>query len=109
MSALTNNQILLNECIKQEYEESTGYLNENLYFEHFAASQILKNYNLSDEEIDNGNSGGANDGGCDNLYVFVNEELITEDIVENISVQRGSTINFIIIQSKKNVHLVKKL
>ncbi len=101
MSALTNNQILLNECIKQEYEESTGYLNENLYFEHFAASQILKNYNLSDEEIDNGNSGGANDGGCDNLYVFVNEELITEDIVENISVQRGSTINFIIIQSKK--------
>lgn len=97
----TNNQILLNECIKQEYEESTGYSNENLFFEHFAASQILKNYNLSDEEIDNGNSGGANDGGCDNLYVFVNEELMTEDIVENIFGARGSTVDFIIIQSKK--------
>lgn len=101
MPTLTNNQILLNECIKQEYEESMGYSNENSYFEHFAASQILKNYNLSDEEIDHGNSGGANDGGCDNLYVFVNEELMTEDVVENISGARGSNVDFIIIQSKK--------
>ncbi len=67
---LTNNQILLRECFKQEFEESSGYNDINTYFEHFAASQVLKDFNLSDEEIDSGNSGGSNDGGCDNLYIF---------------------------------------
>ena len=66
----TNNQILLEECIKQEFEESSGYKDISTYFEHFAASQVLKNFDLSDEQIDNGNSGGGSDGGCDNLYFF---------------------------------------
>lgn len=34
---LTNNQILLKECISQEYNESNGYKDANSYFEHFAA------------------------------------------------------------------------
>lgn len=67
---LTNNQILLKECIKQEFDESSGYNDISTYFEHFAASQVLKDFNLSDEEIDSGNSGGSKDGGCDNLYIF---------------------------------------
>ena len=36
----TNNQILLEECIKQEFEESSGYKDISTYFEHFAASQV---------------------------------------------------------------------
>lgn len=98
---MNNNQILLNECIKQEFEESTGYQDLNKYFEYFAAVQVLKRYNLSDEEIDNGNSGGSNDGGCDNLYIFLNDELVTEDLLNDLSVVRGSTLDFVIIQSKK--------
>ena len=100
MAQLTNNQLLLKECIKQEYEESAGYSDINNYFEHFAASQVLKNFNLSDEEIDNGNSGGGNDGGCDNLYVFVNGELLTVDQIETLSVSRGAYLDFYILQSK---------
>lgn len=38
---LTNNQILLKECIKQEFDESSGYNDISTYFEHFAASQVL--------------------------------------------------------------------
>ena len=100
MAQLTNNQLLLKECIKQEYEESAGYSDINNYFEHFAASQVLKNFNLSDEEIDNGNSGGGNDGGCDNLYVFVNGELLTVDQIETLNVSRGAYLDFYILQSK---------
>ena len=48
---MTNNQVLLRECIKQEFSEATIYANESVYFEHFAASQVLKDYNLSDDEI----------------------------------------------------------
>lgn len=99
-SQLTNNQLLLKECIKQEYEDATGYSDMNNYFEHFAASQVLKDFNLSDEEIDNGNSGGGNDGGCDNLYVFLNDELITADQIENLNAARGSYLDFYILQAK---------
>ena len=97
---LTNNQILLKECFKQEFEESSGYNDINIYFEHFAASQVLKDFNLSDEEIDSGNSGGGNDGGCDNLYIFLNGELVTADQIEGLNATKGSYLDFFILQSK---------
>lgn len=31
-SQLTNNQLLLKECIKQEYEDATGYSDMNNYW-----------------------------------------------------------------------------
>ncbi|MCT7767720.1 MAG: AIPR family protein [Lactobacillus iners] len=97
---LTNNQILLKECIKQEFDESSGYNDLSTYFEHFAASQVLKDFNLSDEEIDSGNSGGSKDGGCDNLYIFLNGELITADQVDGLNATKGSYLDFFILQSK---------
>jgi abortive infection phage resistance protein abiU len=100
-SQSTNNQILLDECIKQEFDESSGYNDISTYFEHFAASQVLKNFDLSDEQIDNGNSGGGNDGGCDNLYIFLNDELVTFDQIDELNATRGSYLDFFILQSKK--------
>lgn len=97
---LTNNQILLKECITQEFKESSEFNDLNTYFEHFAASQVLKDFNLSDEEIDSGNSGGGNDGGCDNLYIFLNGELVTADQIEGLNATKGSYLDFFILQSK---------
>ena len=100
VTQLTNNQILLKECFKQEFEESSGYKDLNTFFEHFAASQVLKDFNLSDEEIDNGNSGGGNDGGYDNLYIFLNGELVTVDQIEGLNATKGSYLDFFILQCK---------
>ena len=50
---MTNNQILLKEIIKQECQNSSEYNNENSYFEFFAANQVLKDYEFSNEEIEN--------------------------------------------------------
>lgn len=100
VTQLTNNQILLKECFKQEFEESSGYKDLNTFFEHFAASQVLKDFNLSDEEIDNGNTGGGNDGGCDNLYIFLNGELVTVDQIEGLNATKGSYLDFFILQCK---------
>ncbi len=97
---LTNNQLLLRECIKQEFQESNGYTDVNLFFEHFAISELLKNYNITDDEIDNGNVGGGNDGGCDGVYLFLNDELITLDQIETLSASKGSTLKLCIVQAK---------
>lgn len=97
---LSNNQILLKECIKQEFDDSIGYSNENDYFEHFSCVQVLKDYNLSDEEIDSGSTGGGNDGGCDGIYIFLNDELLMPDQIDSIVATRGSKLDFIIVQAK---------
>ena len=98
---LTNNQMLLKTCVNQEFSESSTYSSENDYFEFFSAVQVLKNYNLSDNEIENGIVGNGNDGGCDSLYVFLNGELLSVDQIENLSATKGSILKLIIIQSKE--------
>lgn len=97
---LSNNQLLLKEIIKQEFEENGLYVDESSFFEFFAASQVLKNYDLSDEEINSGITGGGQDGGCDGIYLFLNDDLLTEDQIENLSPYKGAELEFTIIQAK---------
>lgn len=59
MKRYTNNQILLKEYIKQEFEENGSYKDENLYFEFLASQQTVKDYDLSDEEVEAGIMGGG--------------------------------------------------
>ncbi len=98
---LSNNQMLLQTCIGQEFSESTTYTERSSFFEFFASSQVLKNYNLSDAEVENGIVGNGNDGGCDGIYVFLNGEILTVDQIENLSSTKGSTLNLTIIQAKE--------
>lgn len=48
---LTNVQTILKELIKQEFDANDLYPNISSFFEYFSASHVLKNYDLSDEEI----------------------------------------------------------
>lgn len=96
-----NAQILLENLIEQEFQGNESYGNISDYFEFFSASQILKNQGLSDDEIENGIVGKGLDGGCDSIYLFLNNLLITPDIVEHISAPKDSILELIIIRSKK--------
>ncbi len=96
-----NAQILLENLIEQEFRNNDNYSNISDYFEFFSASQILKNQGLSDDEVDNGIVGKGLDGGCDSIYLFLNNLLITPDVVEHISAPKDSILEMIIIQSKK--------
>lgn len=49
------------------------------YFEVFACEQVLKSFDLSYEEIEQGIVDGGNDGGVDAFFVFVNGQLVRED------------------------------
>ncbi len=97
---LTNNQLLLKEIISQEYSENDQFASLDTFFELFSASQILKNYAFSNEELENGLIGGGNDGGCDAAYVLLNGEIITSDQIDSLDCRKGSSLQFIIIQSK---------
>lgn len=96
-----NAQILLENLIEQEFQSNGGYGNVSDYFEFFSASQILKNQGLSDDEVENGIVGKGLDGGCDAIYLFLNNLLITPDVVEYISAPKDSVLEMIILQSKK--------
>lgn len=45
------------------------------FFENFCCSEILKNKDLSTEEIDSGIIDGKDDGGIDGFYIFINGHL----------------------------------
>jgi hypothetical protein len=100
---LTNNQVLLNEYIKQENDENPEYAGrEDDFFEFFAASQVLKDFALSDEEIENGICGGALDGGCDAIYLFADGMLRDENILPFDTPKKDISIEFCIIQAKNS-------
>ena len=97
---MQNNQILLKEIIQAEFNESGLYKKEDDFFEFFSPSQVLKNYNLSDEEIADGITDGGLDGGCDAAYLFLNGDLLTMDQIPTLNAPKGSSLNFIVFQSK---------
>lgn len=96
-----NAQILLENLIEQEFQNNDNYSIISDYFEFFSASQILKNQGLSDDEVDNGIVRKGLDGGCDSIYLFLNNLLITPDVIDHISAPKDSILEMIIIQSKK--------
>jgi hypothetical protein len=99
VTRLNNTQTLLNEYLEQEYNESQQLATIDDYFEFFSASQVLKQYDLSDEEIDAGICDAGNDGGCDSLFLFANGVLITDNMTF-AEFKRGTVIEFFILQSK---------
>ena len=87
--------------VEKEYEESASYENESAYFEYFSASQVLKDYDLSDDEIESGIVGAGNDGGCDGMYIFLNKNIVLPDQMETITASKESKVEVIIIQAKR--------
>jgi hypothetical protein len=70
------------------------------FFEQFCAEQILKDYDLSIEDIQRGIVDGEHDGGADSVYAFVNGELIPEDNFDLTPFKKDVSIELHIIQSK---------
>lgn len=74
----TNDLILLDKIIKDLHSDKIGKKSIGEFFECFCNEQILKNYDLSLEDIEDGITDGCNDGGIDSIYIFVNGSLIKE-------------------------------
>ena len=66
-------------------------------FERFAVRQILKDEDLSDDEIESGIFAGGDDGGVDGMYFFVNRQLIQD---ETDLPEEALTASLTIVQAK---------
>lgn len=95
----SNEQFVLEITLRQKKAEVWPELDESKFFEFFTAEQILKDYDLTYEQIESGIVGGGNDGGVDGVYGFVNSDLITED-TDTAEYKRGVRIDLFLIQAK---------
>ncbi len=96
---MDNNQIILETLIEQNRVELYPEYTINEYFHLFVTEQVLKDQELSYDEIEEGIVDNGGDGGIDSIYTFVNQQLIQRD-TELIDGKRNSIIDVYILQSK---------
>ena len=73
-----NDVILIDGILEERIENSFPSQNIDEVFEYFTYEQLLKNYDLSKDEILAGSVDGRKDGGIDAIFVFVNGHLIDD-------------------------------
>jgi len=95
----TNQQIILNTLLEQQKTAMSPSTSSDDYFHLFVTDQVLKNFELSYDEIEEGIVDNGGDGGIDSIYTLVNSELVQRD-TGLIDGKRGSVIDVYIIQSK---------
>lgn len=94
-----NSQVILNDTLQQLHAERAPSLADDQYFEIFCAEQLLKDFDLSYDEIEDGIVDGSHDGGIDSIYTFVNGEIVGDDF-DTSPFKKNVTIELYIIQSK---------
>jgi len=95
----SNDLVLLNQLLDQRLSETGKGLTEKEYFEIFSAEQVLKDDDLSYEELASGIIDGGGDGGIDSLYFFVNDVPFDEEM-DIASSKKGVPLRLVLIQSK---------
>jgi hypothetical protein len=77
---MARNDIVLLDSLLEKSKEQLGLeKEESEIFELFVFDQILKDYDLSFEELESGWTDGGNDGGIDGFFVFVDSRTATPE------------------------------
>lgn len=95
----TNDQILLDQLLDQRLSEIGSGLPESEYFELFSAEQVLKDDDLSYDELEDGIIDGGGDGGIDSIYFFVNDSLFNDDM-DISALKKNVSLRLVLVQSK---------
>jgi len=96
-----NDIIILDTTLAQKKESIHATLDDATYFEVFSSEQILKNSDLSYEELLDGIIGGGDDGGIDSLYAFVDGELLDDD-TDLQKYKKNPIMELFLIQAKQS-------
>jgi hypothetical protein len=83
-----NDTILLDGIIEQRLAEGLPSNRQDEVFEYLGFEQVLKDYDLSREELESGWVDGRDDGGIDGFFTFINGHLLREP--ENFAWPRRS-------------------
>ncbi len=95
----TNDRIILDQVLGQRRSEVDPDADDSSFFEFFTAEQVLKDFDLSYDEIESGLVGDGGDGGIDAIYLLVNGGLVQED-PDYGRLRKDIAIDLIILQSK---------
>ena len=102
-----NDLVLLDLLLDEQQQERDTPLPNDDAFELFACENVLKDANLSIDELQSGIVGGGGDGAIDGAFTFVDEQLLTEDAdifdgdFSPTSYRRGVNITLRLIQAKR--------
>ena len=103
----SNELVLLDQALAERQEQRDQPLPDDVAFELFAIEHVLRDLDLSGDEVAAGRVGGGDDGGLDGVYVFLNEDLLDDDseiLVEGFSasgVSVGSRLLLWVVQAKR--------
>lgn len=96
---MSNDIIILNQILHQKRTEISPTLSESDFFEIYSVEQVLKNHDLSYDELESGIVGSGQDGGVDGFYIFINGEIINEK--SDLShLKKNINIELVLIQAK---------
>ena len=73
---------------------------EGTAFELYAIGEVLKDQDLSDDDIDSGRIGGGDDGGIDGMYFFVDGTLVRED--DDPPPGKTQVAELVLVQAKRS-------
>lgn len=79
-----NDVVLLDSLVEKARLRLGENRDEPEVFELFCFEQLLKDYDLSYDELEDGWTDGTNDGGVDGFFVFVDGKLATEDVLKDV-------------------------
>ncbi len=93
--------ITLEQIISRLHADRFPDMRSERFFEHFVAEQILKERDLTDDQLLAGNVGGPYDGGIDAIHLFVNGDRIDDTNVERYqNMKEGVKLDLHLIQAK---------
>jgi hypothetical protein len=95
----TNDRIILEQIVEEQRQARLPSASKADFFATYAAEQVLKDYDLTDDEIEVGLVDAGGDGGTDGIYTFANGELVQEDF-DYQPLKKSVVIDVVIIQSK---------
>jgi len=94
-----NDVIILDSVLQQKKSQMASRLKDDDFFELFAFDQVLKDYDLSYDELMSGKTSGGDDGGIDGFFIFVDGEHIDEDSgIHNY--RKGAQLELYLVQAK---------
>ena len=94
-----NDQIILDQILEQQRAQRSPSASKASFFESYVVEQVLKDADLSDEEVESGLVGDGGDGGIDGIYIFANGDLVREDF-DVSTLKKNISVEVVIIQSK---------
>ena len=100
---------IIDDIITKEGRDKTDSKIRGACFEKLAISELLKPYDLTSEQIDNGIVDGGDDGGIDGLYVFVNGNYISDKSEYQLPRENGKLEIYIITCKHDNTYILHPL